>query len=143
MTESQPQLVRVLFVCVGNCVRSQMAEAIARHSASDVIEPQSAGVHPLGFIDPTTLAVLQSRKISTDGQYSKGLHAQHVDWAELVVNMSGMPSTRLFHHKSVEDWEIADPFGEGIETHGRICDDISARVATLAERLRVQTGEGK
>lgn len=50
---------KVLFVCMGNCVRSQMAEALARHFASDVILAESAGIHPLGFIDPTTLEVLK------------------------------------------------------------------------------------
>src|SRR6202044_438468 len=63
--------VRVLFVCVGNCVRSQMAEAIARHDASDIIVAESAGVHPLGFIDNTTQRVLRERGISSEGQFSK------------------------------------------------------------------------
>ena len=58
--------VKVLFVCVGNCVRSQMAEAIARHDCADIILPESAGVSPLGFIDTTTQAVLRERGFSFD-----------------------------------------------------------------------------
>src|SRR6202046_506174 len=68
-------LVKVIFVCVGNCVRSQMAESIARHSYADIILAESAGVSPLGFIDATTQAVLRERGISFAGQFSKGLHS--------------------------------------------------------------------
>ena len=73
MDDSTTRHWKVLFVCVGNCVRSQMAEAIARRDASDVIVPESAGLHPLGFIDETAIAVLAERGISVAGQHSKGL----------------------------------------------------------------------
>lgn len=137
-----PQTVRVLFVCVGNCVRSQMAEAIARHAASDVIIPESAGIHPLGFIDPTARTVLAERGISMDGQYSKGLHHQGVETPDLIINMTGMPCKHLFHGIPPEEtWPIADPFGENIETHNRICDDIKARVEKLAAKLRAQAAK--
>jgi arsenate reductase (thioredoxin) len=130
------RLVKVLFVCVGNCVRSQMAEAIARHWASDVIAAESAGVRPLGFIDPTARSVLAERGVSMDGQYSKGLHNHKLGQPDLIVNMSGMPGEALFHGRVFEDWRVRDPFGEGMETHARICDDIELRVKDLAARLR-------
>jgi arsenate reductase (thioredoxin) len=126
----------VLFVCVGNCVRSQMAEALARHWAADVMEPESAGIRPLGFIDPTARSVLESRGISMDGQFSKGLHIRAVERADLIINMSGMPAQVLFRGHVFEDWHVPDPFGDDVETHRRICDDIEARVKDLAERLR-------
>jgi arsenate reductase (thioredoxin) len=130
------ELVKVLFVCIGNCVRSQMAEAIARHCASDVITAESAGVRPLGFIDPTAKSVLAERGISIAGQYSKGLHNHKLGRPDLIINMSGMPGESLFHGHVFEDWRIRDPFGEGMETHSRICDDIESRVKDLAARLR-------
>jgi protein-tyrosine-phosphatase len=130
------ELTKVLFVCVGNCVRSQMAEAIARHCASDVIAPESAGIRPLGFIDPTARKVLESRGISIDGQFSKGLHSHTLAKPDLIINMSGMPAKSLFHGQRCEDWCVPDPFGEGVETHTRICDDIESRVKDLAARLR-------
>lgn len=136
-----PRLVKVLFVCVGNCVRSQMAEAIARHDASDIIEPESAGVSPLGFIDNTTQRVLRERGISFEGQFSKGLRTHTLKTPDLVVNMSGIPGASLFAGKAFEDWQIQDPFGEGIETHRRICDDIEARIKDLAARLRQTPAE--
>ncbi|MGH9744643.1 MAG: low molecular weight phosphatase family protein [Candidatus Acidiferrales bacterium] len=127
---------KVLFVCVGNCVRSQMAEAIARRDASDVISAESAGVHPLGFIDKTAIAVLAERGISVAGQHSKGLRDHSLSQPDLVINMSGAPSASLFHGRRFEDWDIEDPFGESMELHRRICDDIEARVEALAARLR-------
>jgi arsenate reductase (thioredoxin) len=127
---------KVLFVCMGNCVRSQMAEAIARHTASDVIAAESAGIRPLGFIDPTAQKVLSSRGISFDGQFSKGLHSHKLSKPDLIVNMSGLPGNSLFHAELFEDWRVPDPFGDDVETHCRVCDDIESRVRNLAERLR-------
>jgi arsenate reductase (thioredoxin) len=128
--------IRVLFVCVGNCVRSQMAEAIARHSCGDIIAPESAGVSPLGFIDRTAKMVLHQRGISMHGQYSKGLQSEDLKTPHLIVNMSGIPGSSLFAGKEFEDWEVEDPFGEDIEMHRRICDSIEARVTQLAAQLR-------
>ena len=131
-----PHPVKVLFVCMGNCVRSQMAEAIARHDASDIIAAESAGVSPLGFIDNTAQIVLRDLGISIDGQFSKGLHNHSLKKPELIINMSGLPGASLFAGHVFEDWKVQDPFGEAVETHRRICDDIRARVRELAERLR-------
>ena len=118
-----------------------MAEAIARHDASDIIEAESAGVSPLGFIDNTTQRVLRERGISFEGQFSKGLRTHTLKTPDLVVNMSGIPGASLFAGRAFEDWQIQDPFGEGIETHRRICDDIEARIKDLAARLRQTPAE--
>jgi arsenate reductase len=131
--------VKVLFVCVGNCVRSQMAEAIARHSCADIILAESAGVSPLGFIDATTQAVLRERGISFAGQFSKGLHNHKLRKPDVVINMSGIHGKALFPEHDVEEWAVKDPFGEDIEVHRGICDDIEARINVLATRLRTQT----
>src|SRR5450755_4525953 len=116
------QLHKVLFVCVGNCVRSQMAEGIARRDAADIILAESAGLHPLGFIDKTAIAVLTERGISVEGQYSKGLRDHSLSKPDLVINMSGSPGGSLFHGRIFEDWPVEDPFGESMELHRRICD---------------------
>jgi arsenate reductase len=137
-----PHPVKVLFVCMGNCVRSQMAEAIARQDASDIVAPESAGVHPLGFIDNTTQRVLRERSISFDGQYSKGTRDHSLKKPDLIVNISGVPGSTLFAGLKFEDWQIDDPFGEAIETHRRICDDIERNVRELAARLRAQRQKG-
>jgi len=143
MQPSSFALVKVLFVCMGNCVRSQMAEAIARHYASDIIEAESAGVSPLGFIDNTTQRVLRERGISLEGQFSKGLRTHTLKKPDLIVNMSGVPGASLFAGKTFEDWRVQDPFGEDIEIHRLVCDDIEARIKTLSARLRrTQTEQG-
>ena len=123
-------------MCVGNCVRSQMAEAIARHDASDIIVAESAGVSPLGFIDNTTQAVLRERGISFEGQFSKGLRSHTLKKPDMIANMSGISGSSLFPGQRFEDWPVEDPFGEAVETHRRICDDIEARIKDLAARLR-------
>ncbi len=131
--------VRVLFVCVGNCVRSQMAEAIARHACGDIIAAESAGVSPLGFIDKTAKLVLHQKGISTHGQYSKGLQCEDLKKPHhLIVNMSGIPGSSLFGSEKFEDWEVRDPFGEDMELHREICDLIEARVTLLAAQLRME-----
>jgi arsenate reductase len=133
-----PDPVKVLFVCMGNCVRSQMAEAIARHDASDIIAAESAGVHPLGFIDNTTQRVLRERGISSEGQFSKSTRDHSLKKPDLIVNMSGVPGATLFAGLPFENWKIDDPFGEAIETHRRICDDIERNIKELAARLRAE-----
>jgi protein-tyrosine-phosphatase len=128
--------VKVLFVCVGNCVRSQMAEAIARHCCADIILPESAGVSPLGFIDATTQAVLREHGIPFHGQFSKGLHSHKLRKPDVVINMSGIHGKALFPEHDVEEWPVKDPFGEDIARHRKTFDDIEARVTLLAVRLR-------
>jgi len=138
MDDSAARHWKVLFVCVGNCVRSQMAEALARRDASDVIIPESAGLHPLGFIDETAIAVLAERGVSVAGQFSKGLRDHRLSQPDLVINMTGAPISALLHElrHRFEDWPVEDPFGESMELHRRICDDIERRVKDLAQRLR-------
>ncbi len=127
---------KILFVCMGNCVRSQMAEAIARHAAADVILAESAGLNPLGFIDKTAIAVLAERSISVEGQYSKGLKSQRFEHPDLIINMSGVPGAEVFRDHVFEDWPIRDPFGEDIPAHREVCDDLQRRIADLAARFR-------
>jgi arsenate reductase (thioredoxin) len=136
------KLRTVLFVCVGNCVRSQMAEGLARRHAADVIHAESAGLHPLGFIDKIAIAVLAERGVSVEGQRSKGLRDHELSKPHLIINMSGTPGSSLFHGRKFEDWPIEDPFGESMELHRRICDDIETRVKDLAARLRLQVDAG-
>jgi arsenate reductase (thioredoxin) len=127
--------VKILFVCMGNCVRSQMAEALAKHHFADVFDAESAGLRPLGFIDPTARAVVEERGVSMEGQLSKGLRDHGLERPDLIVNMSGLAGPGIFQGHKVEDWKIVDPFGEDMDLHRRICDDIEARIKDLAARL--------
>lgn len=130
--------VRVLFLCIGNSCRSQMAEAIARHRADDIIDPSSAGLVPFGEIAPPTLKVLEEAGISASGQYSKPLRPEDLSSADLVINMSGRPSASILRDAGppVEDWDVGDPFGFNLAIYREIRDEIEARVEDLAQRLR-------
>ncbi len=131
------QPLKILFVCIGNSCRSQMAEALARNLAADVIAPSSAGVSPLGHIEPRTRQVLLERGIAIESQYSKGLHDDSIPQPPArIINMSGIPGASLFPDSAFEDWDVEDPFGDDVATYRRICDDIEARVRDLATRLR-------
>ena len=115
-----------------------MAEAIAWHRASDVIEPSSAGLAPFGMIPATTLAVLQELGISAEGQSSKPLRSEDLAVADLVVNMTGSSGTEVFTEPAppIEDWDVGDPFGSDLAVYRAIRDQIEARVEDLARRLR-------
>jgi arsenate reductase (thioredoxin) len=131
---------RILFVCVGNSCRSPMAEALARHLAADVIDPQSAGISPLGSVAQSTRRVLLDRGVPADGLSSKGVASASLMAIDLIINMSGIPGGSLFPNSRVEDWDVEDPYGEDMETYSRICEDIEARVLSLAGRLREPGG---
>ena len=131
--------LRVLFVCVGNACRSQMAEALARHHASDVIEPFSAGISPLGNVPEATRQVLLERGISLGEQRSKGPTEADIDSSDLIVNMTGISGHALFQSGlAIEDWEIGDPYGEDLAIFRTICDEIEVKILDLAERLRAR-----
>jgi arsenate reductase len=130
--------IKVLFLCIGNACRSQMAEAIARHNASDVIEPSSAGLVPFGQIPNTTLAVLGERGISAEGQSSKPLRPEDMSAADIVINMTGRSGASIFTESvgQLEDWDVGDPYGFDLVVYREIRDQIEARVKDLARRLR-------
>ena len=141
MTEPNIKRAKVLFLCLGNSCRSPMAEAIARHTAADVIEASSAGLIALGFVARPTIRVLADFGYSADGLHSKMLTPDAVQDADLVVNMSGRSVMQLAEGKAeVEDWEVGDPFGEDPEVYRRICEEIERRVKELAERFRSNNG---
>jgi|HubBroStandDraft_1064217.scaffolds.fasta_scaffold302813_2 arsenate reductase len=140
---AQSKRMRVLFVCIGNSCRSPMAEALARHSASDVIEATSAGISPLGRVADLTRKILVEKGIDSSGLESKSVREAAPIEPDLLINMTGIPGRTLFPHMVVEDWNVEDPYGEDMATYRRICEDIEARIEGLARRLRRQSGPAK
>ena len=133
-----PTRTKVLFLCIGNACRSQMAEAIARSLAADVIEASSAGLTPFGDIPATTIAVLAERGFSAKGQSSKPLSLEDLSAADLVINMTGRSGESIFDPPppAFEDWDVGDPYGLDLAVYRRIRDQIETRVEDLAQRLR-------
>jgi protein-tyrosine-phosphatase len=114
-----------------------MAEAIALRDAPDVIEPSSAGLTPLGRIEPMTKRTLAKNGFLTDELWSKTLLAASFETADIVINMSGRPKEMAFKCVAkVEDWRVEDPYGADAELYQRIFEDIERRVGELAGRLR-------
>ena len=129
--------VKVLFVCVGNSCRSQIAEAIARHYAPHLIEAESAGTSPLGRVALETLAVLQEKGIRAEGHYSKSINdVLEFFEPQVIVNMSGHKLNGWFAREPVLDWKIEDPYGSELEIYRRIYGSIDEKVKKLASDLR-------
>jgi protein-tyrosine-phosphatase len=128
---------RVVFVCLGNSCRSPMAEAIAAHIASDVMEVSSAGVAALGRVQSLTKLTVAKNGYPADGLQSKSLEVSDVEAADIVINMTGRPGLALCQDGSrVEDWDVEDPYGSDAETYQRIFEDIESRVVELVGRVR-------
>jgi arsenate reductase len=127
---------RVLFVCVGNACRSQMAEAFARAYGSDVIAAHSAGLRPAGMIPPLTAALMREKNIGLDGQSSKGLSRTGTDF-DLVVNMAGWPLPGKVN-APVREWHVEDPILLDESQHRQVRDQIEKLVEDLILELRSQ-----
>jgi protein-tyrosine-phosphatase len=114
-----------------------MADVIARHEASDVMNVDSAGLVPLGYVPGLTTSTLEKNGYSAEGLESKPISREVWQAADLVINMSGEPRERAFKEfAKVEDWDVEDPFGEDPEVYQRIFEEIRERVSELAMRLR-------
>lgn len=124
---------RVLFVCVGNACRSQMAHAFARAYGADVIEPLSAGVSPAASIPDITHRVMRDKGLSLDTHFPKEIAAAGP--ADIVINMSGVP-LRGLHVPVVREWKIEDPIGKKDAVHERVRDEIERLVMALILELR-------
>jgi arsenate reductase (thioredoxin) len=128
---------KVLFVCLGNSCRSPMAEGIAAHIASDILEVSSAGLAPLGKVQALTLATLERNGYPATELRSKPLRYGDLEDSDIIVNMSGRPSGVVFYDTSkVEDWAVEDPYGADAETYQKIFEAIEGRVVDLVARVR-------
>lgn len=126
---------RVLFVCVGNAIRSQMAEAFARRYGGDVLVAQSAGVAPASSVMPQTRMVMAQRGIDIGDAFPKSIHVLAQDPFDYVVNMSGTP-LRVAEGTTLRDWPVPDPMGEGDARFVETAEKIEALVMKFILELR-------
>jgi protein-tyrosine-phosphatase len=125
---SKARPLNMLFVCVGNSCRSQMAEALAIHWGQGQVRAWSAGSHPLGRIVPETYDVLQEKGLSLDGHWSKGLDAVPISDMDVVVGMGcevSCPVPVGFKGRVVE-WSIPDPYGGDLDDFRAVRDLIES-----------------
>jgi arsenate reductase len=125
---------KILFVCVGNTCRSQMAEGFARYHGAGRVEVRSAGTSAAGFLNATTIEVMRERGIDITGQTSDQLTDEMLAWADVVVTMgccSADDICPVSFSGEKQDWPIEDPLGIPIEDTRRIRDEIEKRVMEL------------
>jgi arsenate reductase (thioredoxin) len=127
---------RVLFVCIGNSCRSQMAEAFARAYGSDILVVQSAGLAPASIVQALTRQVLMEKNISSESQFPKSLESVAGDSFDVVVNISGEPlPSRLRTRRSIE-WRVRDPIGQSESLYRTVAAEIEGLVMRLILELR-------
>ncbi len=126
---------RVLFVCIGNACRSQMAEAFARAYGSDVLIPGSAGLYPANSLPRDTLRAMAEKNIDLSNHFPKSIRQVARARFDLIVNMSGAPLP-VDMGAAVREWDVEDPVSLDYEDHCAIRDQIERMVMNLVLELR-------
>ncbi|MFN7938306.1 MAG: hypothetical protein U0R19_33565 [Bryobacteraceae bacterium] len=127
---------RVLFVCIGNAIRSQMAEGFARCYGSDVLIAKSAGLNPATNIMPTTRKIMSERNIDLGDVLPKPVTDHQSDPFDLVVNISGRPLPPELR-APVREWKVKDPMGQKEQAYRETADEIERLVMQLILELRM------
>ena len=125
----------VLFVCVHNAGRSQMAAGFMEHLAQGAIQVLSAGSAPKDAINPVAVAAMAEVGIDIANNTPKILTVDAVQASDVVITMGCGDTCPYFPGKRYEDWVLVDPAGKGIEEVRVIRDEIKARVAALVNEL--------
>ncbi|MFI6817594.1 arsenate reductase ArsC [Nonomuraea sp. NPDC050328] len=128
----------VLFVCVHNAGRSQMAAGWLTHLAGDRVEVRSAGSEPADRINPVAVEAMREVGIDITAQQPKVLTPDAVEASDVVITMGCGDVCPIFPGKRYEDWKLDDPAGQGIEAVRPIRDEIGQRVRALLRELGQQ-----
>ena len=132
MTDRTPS---VLFVCVHNAGRSQMAAGFLRDIAGDRIDVRSAGSLPADQINPVAVEAMAELGVDITAESPKVLTTEAVQASDVVITMGCGDACPFFPGKRYEDWELDDPAGQGIDAVRPIRDDIRARIERLVADL--------
>ena len=125
----------VLFLCVHNAGRSQMAAGYLQHLAGDRIEVLSAGSKPGNAINPVAVAAMAEEGIDIAGSQPKVLTTEAVEASDVVITMGCGDECPYFPGKRYEDWKLDDPAGQGIDAVRPIRDEIRRRITALVDDL--------
>ncbi|MGQ0535262.1 MAG: arsenate reductase ArsC [Methanobacteriota archaeon] len=133
---------KVLFLCVGNSFRSQIAEGFARHHGEAALEVRSGGSAPSGSVHPLGIQLMREKGIDISNQKSGPIDTDFAVHADLIVTLCAEADEAcpgaLF--KKVEPWHQPDPVGRSMEEARRVRDEIERRVLALV--ARIGTGQG-
>jgi arsenate reductase (thioredoxin) len=125
----------VLFVCVHNAGRSQMAAGWLRHLAADTVEIRSAGSEPADQINPVAVQAMAEVGIDITAEHPKKLEPEAVEASDVVITMGCGDTCPFFPGKRYEDWKLDDPAGQNLDAVRPIRDDIRTRVEKLLTEL--------
>ena len=131
------EVPELLFVCVHNAGRSQMAAALATHLAPGKVHVRTAGSQPIDKINENVIAVLAERGIDLSKAFPKPLSDSVVRAADVIVTMGCGDACPIYPGKHYEDWAVADPAGATLDEVRDIRDDIQNRITTLLRQLGV------
>lgn len=132
----------VLFVCVHNAGRSQMAAAYLTRLSGGAVDVRSAGSAPADSINPGVVAAMLEDGIDIRDEVPKVLTTHAVEISDVVITMGCGDACPYFPGKRYEDWKLADPAGQGIDSIRPIRDEIKARVGTLLADLGLEPSPG-
>jgi len=126
---------QVLFVCVHNAGRSQMASALLDRRSGGRIDVRSAGSAPADELNPVVVAVMAELGLDLSREFPKPLTDSAVRGADVVITMGCGDACPIFPGKRYEDWTLDDPAGQDVATVRRIRDEIDTRVKALSAEL--------
>ena len=129
----------VLFVCVHNAGRSQMAAALLERYAAGRVHIRSAGSEPASSLNPRVVEAMGEIGLDISREYPKPLTDDYVRAADVVITMGCGDTCPIYPGKRYEDWELDDPAGQDLDTVRRIRDEIDVRIKKLVGEL-VPTG---
>ncbi|GHE75908.1 low molecular weight phosphatase family protein [Amycolatopsis deserti] len=125
----------VLFVCVHNAGRSQMAAALLEHHAAGRVTVRSAGSAPADTINPAVVEAMNEIGLDLSKEFPKPLTTEAVQAADVVITMGCGDACPVFPGKRYLDWQLDDPAGKGVDAVRPIRDDIDRRVRALLNEL--------
>lgn len=129
----------VLFVCVGNSGRSQMAEGFLNHLSKGRARAISAGTAPAAVVDPNVVTAMKEVGIDISGNKPKALTVEMVEQADRMITMGcGADGLCPASFTETEDWQLEDPKGKPLEKVREVRDEIRARVVKLLEDVKEQ-----
>ena len=125
----------VLFVCVHNAGRSQMAAAYLTHLAGDRVEVRSAGSAPAESVNPAAVQAMAEEGIDMSAEIPKVLTDEAVRASDVVITMGCGDTCPIYPGKRYEDWKLDDPAGQGVEAVRPVRDEIRRRIEALIEEI--------
>ncbi|MEU1510546.1 arsenate reductase ArsC [Streptomyces sp. NPDC005811] len=134
MSDSTPR-PSVLFVCVHNAGRSQMAAAFLTHVAGEKVEVRSAGSAPADAVNPAVVEAMNELGIDLSAETPKVLTVEAVQASDVVITMGCGDTCPVFPGKRYLDWQLDDPAGQGVDAVRPIRDEIERRIRGLVNDL--------